>query len=210
MRKIEFANEEIYHIFNRGVEKRKIFLNDPDYFRFLDSIKEFNNSLPAWKAHDLSSRGEASTDSYIEIIAYCINPNHFHLIMKQLKKDGISLFMHKLGTGYSMYFNNKHKHSGVVFQGVFKAKHIDTNEYLLHLSAYVNCNSEVHGICKAENYKWCSFPDYIKKRPGNLLGKSLNKGIVIDQFRSVKEYEKFAKIKAREMKRRKDEDEMDV
>jgi putative transposase len=210
MRKTEFCVGEYYHIYNRGVEKRKIFLDDADYFRFLNSIKEFNNSLPAWKAHDLSSRGEASTDPYIEIIAYCINPNHFHLIVKQLRENGISIFMHKLGTGYSMYFNKKHKHSGVIFQGVFKSKHIGTNEYLLHLASYVNCNSEIHGICKAENYKWCSFPDYIRKRTSNLLGDSLKKSIVIDQFRNVKEYKEFAKINAKEMKRKKDEEEFDL
>jgi len=215
MRKTEFANGEHYHIFNRGVEKRDVFLNDFDYMRFLQSLAEFNRTDPIGSIFEQSFRKKEDllgneVSKLVEIIAYCLNPNHYHLILKQLEDKGIEKFMHKMGVGYSKYFNHKYKRSGVLFQGVFKSKHIATNEYLLHLSSYVNCNSEIHGICKAENYKWCSFPDYINKRTGNLLGESLKKDIVIDQFRSVKEYKEFAKINAKEMKRRKDEEEFEL
>ena len=204
MRKTKFENGEVYHIFNRGVDKREVFLSDSDYFRFLKSMKEFNNTLPAWKMQSLSIRGETSSDPYIEIIAYCFNPNHFHLLVKQLNENGVSEFMRKLGTGYTMYFNKKHDHSGVIFQGVFKSVHVDTNEYFLYVSAYVNCNSEIHNIEKADKYKWCSFPDYMGNRSVNLLGKSLTKDIIFNQFRNVREYCEFAKINASEMKKRKE------
>ena len=198
MRKITFANNQYYHIYNRGVEKRDIFLDKSDYNRLLKSISDFNNACPAWKI-----RGEASNEmveSYVEIVAYCINPNHFHLILKQLRDNGISDFMHKLGTGYTMYFNKKNEHSGVIFQGVFNSVHVDSNEYLLYLSAYVNCNSEVHGIEKAESYQWCSFSEYTKSKTGITSGKE----VILGQFASLKDYAKYAKIQAGEMQRKKE------
>lgn len=198
MRKITFANNQYYHIYNRGVEKRDIFLDESDYDRLLKSMADFNNACPVWKI-----RGEASNEMvepYVEIVAYCINPNHFHLILKQLRNNGISDFMHKLGTGYTMYFNKKNKHSGVIFQGVFKSVHIDSNEYLLYVSAYVNCNSEVHGIEKAENYRWCSFPEYAKLKAGITSGNE----VILGQFANLEDYVKYAKIQVGEMQRKKE------
>jgi len=76
----------------------------------------------------------------VEIIVYCLNPNHYHIILRQVSEGGVSKFMLKLSSGYSSYFNKKNKRSGSLFQGRFKAVHIDSNEYLLYLSAYVNKN----------------------------------------------------------------------
>ena len=96
--------------------------------------------------------------------------------------------MLKAGSGYSTYFNEKYKRSGSLFQGPFKSAHIGSNELLLYSSAYVNCNSEVHGIAKAENYKWCSFPDYIGKRNGTLCAKE----IILGQYKSSDDYKRTA------------------
>jgi len=108
--------------------------------------------------------------------------------LKQNIERGISNFMLKAGSGYSTYFNEKYKRSGSLFQGPFKSAHIGSNELLLYSSAYVNCNSEVHGIAKAENYKWCSFPDYIGKRNGTLCAKE----IILGQYKSSDDYKRTA------------------
>lgn len=197
-RSIEFATDEYYHVYNRGTEKRDIFLQVRDYFKFLESLKIFNDSEPAWK----TIRGETSNRKpFVEVVAYCLNPNHYHLILKQKQGKGISEFMRKLGTGYTMYFNKKYDRSGVLFQGNFKAVHIDSNEYLLYVSAYVNCNSEVHGIMDAVKYRWCSFSEFISNGCGEIC---TNKGIILGQFKNKDDYKEYAKIQATEMKNNKE------
>lgn len=81
----------------------------------------------------------------VKFIAYCINPNHYHFILQQVSEKGIEKFMQRLGMGYAKYFNNRRKRSGTLFQGKFKARHIDSNEYLLHVSSYVNLNYKLIG-----------------------------------------------------------------
>ena len=80
---------------------------------------------------------ELPFSALVEIVAYCLNPNHYHLIVKQISEKGIERFMQKIGTGYTNYFNKRYERSGALFQGKFKSIHIDSNEYLLHLSVYV-------------------------------------------------------------------------
>jgi len=172
IRKTEFANGEFYHIYNRGVEKRTIFCDDKDYKRFLLAINLVNDVegglLQKWKdvnrmEKDLKEGDMVNkalprvdprqglmerltyVDKLVEIICYCLNPNHYHIILKQKENKGIEKFMHKLGTSYSMYFNKKQKRNGSLFQGKFKSIHIDSNEYLLYLSAYVNQKHFIHG-----------------------------------------------------------------
>jgi putative transposase len=189
-----YITGEYYHIYNRGVEKRTTFLDDIDYRRFLKSLEEFNTSDPAWKVDYYKEKHgiSAKTNPFVEILAFCLNPNHFHLLLKQLQDKGISEFMRKLGTGYTMYFNKRRKHSGVLFQGKFKSVHVDSNDQLLYVSAYINCNSEIHAVAKAEKYRWCSFQEYFSAE--NLLCK---KDIILDQFHSSKEYIDFAKSNAK-------------
>ncbi|MCX6763784.1 MAG: transposase [Candidatus Moranbacteria bacterium] len=206
MRKTELANGEYYHIYNRGVDKREIFLDGNYYFRFLKDIKEFNNNLTReerLRASELNSESELSSDEpekLVNVVCYCLNPNHYHFILQQLTDNGIEKFMHKLSTGYTNYFNQKNERSGALFQGRYKSIHINSNEYLLYLSAYVNLNSEIHKIAKASDYKWCSFPDYIGKRNRVLC----NKEIILGQFKDLEEYKKYAKINAEEMRKKKE------
>ncbi|MDF1497944.1 MAG: transposase [Patescibacteria group bacterium] len=218
MRKVEFANDEYYHIYNRGVDKRDVFCDEKDYARFLTEIKEFN-TIEAFgglytkylrnrnkKIDNGDSVSSVETESplsilaLVEIICYCFNPNHYHFILKQLVEGGISKFMHKIGVGYSMYFNQKYDRSGALFQGKFKAKHIDTNEYLLWLSGYVNGNVEIHKMSKVRNYNWCSYPDYLGLRCGTLC----NKEIILSQFKNLEEYENYVNIVIDESEKRKD------
>ena len=214
MRKTKFVNEEYYHIFNRGVDKRHVFIDGRDYIRFLLGMKEFNDEnltvslrdrqLRIQKLSFGNSRSLASVKKIVGIIAYCLNPNHYHFILKQKTEKGIEGFMQRLGTSYTKYFNIKNNRSGSLFQGTFKSTHIKSNSLLLHLSAYVNCNSEVHGIAKAEKYHWCSFPDYIGKRNDGLSEKN----IVLNQFRNPEDFKEFAKKNAKAMREKKEFEKM--
>lgn len=196
-RKEKITTGECYHIFNRGVEKRNIFNQKADYERFVKSLEFFNTE----SSIEMRSEGKnppESADRLVEVIAYCINSNHFHLLLKENKENGIVTFMKKVCTGYSMYFNKKNKRSGVLFQGRFKSVHVDSNDLLLYISAYVNCNSQIHNIENSESYVWCSFPEYL----GNGSEKC-QKEIILDQFSNVKEYKKFCLEKVEGMKDRK-------
>ncbi len=195
-RKKNFANGEFFHIYNRGVDKRIIFVDGYDIDRFAQSILEFNVVEPVGSLYETSFRqlgGETpkSTEKLVNIIAYCLNPNHFHLILEQLIDGGISEFMKRLGGGYTGYFNNKYERSGSLFQGVFKDVHIDSNEYLLHVSAYVNLNDHVHQL-GGETPKLVkslsSWGEYTDKRINGVCEKE----IVLGQFGSADEYREFA------------------
>jgi putative transposase len=206
MRKSPLANNEFYHIYNRGTDKRDIFLCDEDYFRFLKSMKVFNNTESCGGLYEKflrekrESRHSMSTKSLIEIIAYCLNPNHFHFILKQVYEKGIEKFMQKLGNGYTKYFNSKCDRSGVLFQGAFKSVHIKTSAHLLYLSAYVNKNYNIHGYGK-EEWKFSSLLDYLGKRDGKLC----NKKIILDQFNnSSDKYADFVEENALYMKGKKE------
>ena len=208
MRTIQFQNGEYYHIYNRGVDKRNIFIDDKDYLRFLRSIKEFNDIKPVvslyLKRKLEKQRGLAplrGAKPLIEILTYNLLPNHFHIILKQLANGGISEFMKRLGGGYTCYFNEKYHRAGSLFQGTFKAIHIATNEYLLWLSAYINGNTEIHKIARAENWPWSSYRDYL----GNRQGMLCNKKIIFDQFTDVQEYKNLVKIIIKDSARAKNE-----
>jgi hypothetical protein len=210
MRKMPFANNEFYHVYNRGVDKRKVFLDNFDYSRFLKSIEEFNCPDPIgslYEKHLREKKNGGSTSTMeveppkplVEFICYALLPNHYHFILKQIAEKGIEKFMQRLGTGYTMHFNKKYRRTGALFGGRFKSSHISPHK-LLYLSAYVNCNAEVHGISTAENWHWCSFPDYIRRRNGQLCSKE----VILDQFRSKKDFQDFAKENAKAMKEKKE------
>ncbi|MEK7604749.1 MAG: transposase [Patescibacteria group bacterium] len=196
-RKNILATGEFYHLYNRGVDKRIIFNDLSDTERFFKSMVEFNTADPVGSLYENSFRqlgGETSklTDKLVSIVAYCLNPNHFHMIVEQLRDGGISEFMKRLGGGYTMYFNNKYERSGALFQGVFKDVHIDSNEYLLHVSAYVNLNDRVHQL-GGETSKLVpsrsSWGEYVGVTPKGIC----EKGIILEQFDTVREYETFAR-----------------
>ncbi|MDP1833891.1 MAG: transposase [Candidatus Moranbacteria bacterium] len=194
---------EYYHVFNRGVERRNIFNKDIDFLRFLDSMIFFNTEKPGWAVKDLRQSGVEDRplpeDRLVDIVAYCLNSNHFHFILRENKENGITTFMKKICTGHAMYFNKKYERSGVLLQGRFKSVHIDSNDLLLYLSAYVNCNSQIHTIENAEKYPWCSFPEYLGS-----AGIGCQKNVVASQFENIEGYKKFCLEKVVGMKNRKD------
>ncbi len=204
MRKhLPFAEGEYYHIYNRGVDKRTITEDWKDSERFLESIIEFNAVKPlgglylkqfgSYNSAIARLRSSASkSEKLVEIVAYCLNPNHYHLILAPLIENGIEKFMQKLGTGFTKYFNEKYNRTGSLFQGRFKSSHLDSNEYLLHVVAYVNLNDKIHQLrssaSKLMRSSWGEYVGKVKK------GKEIcNKDIVLGQFKNSKEYEKSAK-----------------
>ncbi len=202
IRKVPFVEKEYYHIYNRGVDKRDIFMDALDLNRFMQSMIEFNVVKPIGSIYENSQRkrknqprgSKASTiekeTPLVNFIAYGINRNHFHLILEQVAEKGIEKFMHRLGTGHSNYFNARHKRSGSLFQGKFKAKLIDSNEYLLHLSAYINLNDRAHTRgSKASTLSWTSWEEYTDENFSNGICR---KEIVLGQFKNKKGYKKFA------------------
>ena len=190
MRNTTFVDNGIYHVFNRGVEKRNIFLDDQDYFRFIHNLFEFNDENPVIntryyfdpKTMNVESRNlnKANADKHVreklvEILVFTLMPNHFHLLLRQRKKNGIQKFMQKVCIGYVMYFNQKYERVGGLFQGRFKAVMAERNEYFQYLPHYIHLNPlgiKANSAARSwreefsflENYKWSSFPDYIGKK----------------------------------------------
>lgn len=155
MRKEPLVTGESYHIYNRGVDKRDIFNDAYDLERFKESIKQFNqiDGVGSLELHHKQMRGLDSpvllmSEPLVAIIAFCINPNHFHFILKQLVDDGIAKFLQKLQGGYTYYFNHRNDRSGSLFQGTFKSKRIDSDDYLRKIFGYTNQNYLVHDIPK--------------------------------------------------------------
>lgn len=192
-RKTPIVTGEIYHIYNRGVDKRSIVEDDFDSERFLKSMIAFNTERPVLSLRnaELLYSGSTPDDPLVEIIAYCLNPNHFHLLLRQVVDGGVSEFMKRLAGGYTWYFNNKHERSGSLFQGRYKSLHIDTNEYLLQVSVYVTLNFRAHDYKKStvSHLIRSSWNEYSKKVNQPLCKKEK----ILGQFRNKKEYTNFAK-----------------
>ncbi|HLN18819.1 MAG TPA: hypothetical protein VK255_01450 [Patescibacteria group bacterium] len=222
-RKIPFVNEEFHHCFNRGVDKRPIFLDIMDYERYLDSmylLNTFNDGLMTkWrdykkyhpKVKPWDFKVIKPEERLVDILCYCLNENHYHKILIQLQYKGIETFMHKIGTSYSMYFNKKYKRSGSLCQGVFKSVYIETNDQLLYLSAYVNANHFIHRCEKTkkkskgftlgdDNWKYSSLLEYMGKRKASLC----NLDPILEQFKNCEEYKNYANVNALYMREKKE------
>ncbi len=210
MRKVPFIKGEFYHIYNRGVDKRSIFKNEDDTERFFQSMEEFNviESIGSiyensFLKNKLGSSTPKSPDKLVNFVCYCLNPNHYHFILEQVADRGIEKFMHRLGTGYTNYFNNKYDRTGSLFQGRFKAVHIDSDSYLLHTSVYVNLNNRVHqfgnSVSKLMKSSW---KEYIGESDGDFCDKDM----ILGQFENINEYKKFAEESLKEILERREYD----
>jgi len=207
-RKISLSKGEYYHIYNRGVDKRNIFSDEYDVERFLQSMVEFNVEDPIGSIYENSFKDRRlrhPVSKLVYVIAYCLNPNHYHFILKQVAEKGVEKYMQRLGMGYAKYFNNKNDRSGSLFQGAFKSVHVGADSYFKHLSAYVNLNNKVHyqlghPVSKLVRSSW-----------GEYMGENnemmCEKEAVLKFFRSRKDYKKFALKSIQEMivRRRKKE-----
>lgn len=144
-----YLADSYYHIYNRGVEKRKIFQDDEDYKVFLSYLKIYleppkEQEKTEFKINNTVFRGVKrplnNFNNQIELIAYCLMPNHFHLLVYQKTEKAMEFFMRSLGIKYSQYFNKKYDRVGYLFQGTYKAVLVEKDPYLLHLSRYIHCN----------------------------------------------------------------------
>jgi len=145
-----------YHIYNRGNRKQNVFLGKADYLKYLEKLREYKEKYN------------------VSVICYCLMPNHIHLLVRQDSEIPIYKFVHALHTSYSMYVNFEHNKVGHLFQGKYKQKEVDKDEYLLQLSSYIHLNPIVDGLAdKLEDYQWSSYLDYIGLRDGTLCDKEL-------------------------------------
>ncbi|MFZ1019703.1 MAG: transposase [Minisyncoccia bacterium] len=138
LRKQSFAPGEYYHLYNRGTEKRIIFLDKQDYghFLFLMHICNTTKSIELRNIGENFDRGK----TIVDIGAYCLMPNHFHILVHEKTEGGISKYMRKLLTAYSMYFNKKYERTGKLYEGVFKSTHANSDNYLKYLYSYIHLN----------------------------------------------------------------------
>ena len=195
---------EYYHIFNRGVGKKIIFKDDRDRIRFLFLILYFQaeNNFPQisrivslYVKHRVFDTGtdiknDIIKERFVELSSFTLMPNHFHLIVKETKEGGMGKYMQRVLNSYSKYFNTRYGVSGHLFQGPYKAVHVEDDEQLLYLSAYIHLNpKELNEWSKKEDiFPWSSYQDYIGE---NRWGEILKTEIIIEQFKNIKEYKDF-------------------
>jgi putative transposase len=139
IRLVIFAEGEIYHIYNRGNSKQKIFHDQQDHSYFISLLISMN-TVTRVAVRDIKNINSIKEDFIVSIGAYCLMQNHFHILIKQEKENGISKFMQKVSTAYVMYYNKKYKHTGALFEGKFKSKYAGEDTYLKYLFAYIHLN----------------------------------------------------------------------
>lgn len=145
IRMVNFVQGEYYHIYNRGNSEQKIFHDKEDYLRFI-SLLYVSNSSQSFNLYDLNRDTKFNVyeieriNLLVDIGAYCLMPNHFHILITERIEGGISKFMQKLSTAYSMYYNKKYKRTGGLFEGKFKSQHADTDRHLKYLFSYIHLN----------------------------------------------------------------------
>lgn len=163
-----FATNNYYHAYNRGVEKRNIFVGKRDYQQFLLTMDFYRKTpLPA-KLSDFKRGLEKikkieNQIDLVQIFAYCLMPNHFHFLLRQITDNGITHFLRKFTNSYTRYFNTKHDRIGPLFQGTFKAKLIENDQYLLQVSKYIHRNPLKLNNGNLHSYPYSSYMYYLSK-----------------------------------------------
>lgn len=199
---IPLINNQFYHVLNRGIASQPVFLGKRNYERVMEAIFYYQNKntplsfstflkLSNERRKELIEKLRSKKDFLIEIVCFCLMPNHLHLLLKQLQENGISIFMSNLTNSYTRYFNKVQKRIGPLFQGKFKAIRVESNEQLLHLSRYIHLNPFSDFVLKnlkeLDSYPYSSFLDYLgKKKDGYCL-----KEIILANFKDKDDYKKF-------------------
>lgn len=184
MRKVIFAEGEVYHLYNRGTDKREVFMDDGDRARFIQDLYEMNNSAPVINSgyyfthkpvfHLDSDRRQGAScrikgEKLVEILEFVLMPNHFHLLLRQRVPGGICAFMQKIGTAYTMYFNKRYSRTGMLFQGPYKSINIRREDHYEWIPHYIHANplklrpplySIEEKMMFLKSYRWSSFMDY--------------------------------------------------
>jgi len=201
-REIPLITGQTYHVLNRGISLQPTFKGIRDFSRAIEVMRYYQNKRPPLRYSQFTifsnTRKSRVLDNLIkkkeflvEIICFCLMPNHFHFILKQLQEDGISKFVSQFTNSYTKYFNIKNKRRGPLFQGKFKAVRIETNEQAIHLSRYIHLNPYSSYIVKSprelKKYPWSSLSEYLGKPKTGFCSKE----IILSQFRYLKLYQKF-------------------
>lgn len=193
---------EVYHVFNRSVARQPIFLRQRDYQRALSVIEYYIYEKPGLRfsfldrlapslKKDFLDELKKSGNRQVEIYAFCLMPNHFHFLLKEIQSQGITRFISKLQNSYAKYFNTRTERSGALFQAMFKAVRIESEEQFLHVMRYIHLNPLTSYILKdiieLETYPWSSFIDYRGKRNLGIVTMQY----VLQLFPSIPAFEKF-------------------
>lgn len=203
-----FVNGQIYHVFNRGIDRRTVFTNKREYERMLETIWLYrfvhpgiNFSTYATLPLPARVKKRASLEKkkqLISLLAYCLMPNHFHFVIRQEEDNGLSKFIANITNSYTKYFNIKRTRLGPLFQGTFKAVRVETDEQFLHLTRYVHLNpfsSFVVRMEELETYPWSSLSEYLNVNKITLCNKTVLVGLL-----SLKNYKEFVYNQADYMK----------
>jgi len=218
-RKISFTSGEYYHVYNRGVNKMKTFMRTHDYWRFMFLLHLCNDSKPV-RIDNVTRNEQGSTllkiqekiftsersETLVDIGAFCLMPNHFHILVRAKNDDGLPKFMQKLITAYSMYVNKQYQRTGPLFSGRFKAQHVTDDAYLKYLFAYIHLNPvklidsewKENGIRDKrlaqkylDEYEYSSYREYTE---GNtLLGSILQKDVFPEYFAKNADFKTYVK-----------------
>lgn len=203
MRTVPIIKDNYYHVYNRGLGKQMLFYDQADYVRFQFLLLHFQSELVLPQTnrsvkHFLKYGTYKVTEDdlqkiidrrFVEVINYCIMPNHFHIALFSLDDNGVSRYMHKLSNAYAKYFNTRYERTGHVFQGTYKAKLVTSDEQLTYLSAYIHRNPNELKLWKDQSldYPWSSYQDHSINRWGKLL---INDHIM-RTFSSFKDYQEY-------------------
>ncbi len=189
----EFAPDQMWHVYNRGVDGRNIFTAKRDYSVFLSFLKiclteeqpdnETIKNLPI--DFDIIRLRRLNVYKKVELVSYCLMPNHFHLQLYQYSEDGVTMLMRSIMTGYVMYFNRLNDRSGHLFQGIYKASHVNSDSYWDHISRYIHLNPlDIKQDYKT--YEYSSYKYFTRLQPPTWL----QPGHILGDFKKG-EYEKF-------------------
>jgi putative transposase len=189
-RSLTFTNNEYYHVFNRGSDKRIIFTQSRDFHRFMQTFKYYQYVSNKVR-FSLFTKSKLKTGLgeklYVEVICYSLMPNHFHFILRQVEEGGISKFLSQLSNSYTKYFNTKTSRTGPLLQGVFKAVRIETDEQLLHVSRYIHLNPVVSNLVQIpEEYPYSSYNEFLQNTNEWCMPKA-----IMDFFGTENAYKKF-------------------
>ena len=185
MRSTQFITNGYYHIYNRGVDKRPIFQRFGHYLRFLSTIRSILNTGSATERL-IYNQGQA-LKLKVEILSYCLMPNHFHFLIKQTSENGITEFMQKLATSYTMYFNLNNRRSGHLFERAFKAKTIEDENSFLHISRYIHLNPVIAHLVETPNqWRWSSYNEYLNRESSICVTTE-----ILNYFKTAADFESF-------------------
>ncbi len=175
----EYVSESYYHLYNRGNNKQPVFNDDQDYSVFMNLLKRH---LGKKQSEDKLGRLYPNYHDQLELLAFCLMPNHFHLLVYQHDPHAITRLMRSIGTSYTGYINNKYDQVGHIFQGSFLASRITSDNYWLHISRYIHLNPK-----DWKNWQWSSLPYYISDKKADWVRPKR----ILDGFEDSKDYYKF-------------------